>query len=37
MAVFMFFPDFYVLSKWGLLFDERRGLTSTGHFPSTGE
>jgi hypothetical protein len=23
--------------KWGLLFDKRRGLTTTGHFRSTGE
>jgi hypothetical protein len=32
MFGFFFFKNVFVL-KWGLFFDERRGLTTTGHFP----
>jgi hypothetical protein len=32
----LFFPRFLRISKLGLLFDERRGLSTTGHFPLTG-
>jgi hypothetical protein len=34
MTIFLFFPDFF---EMGLLFDERRGLTTAGHSSSTGE
>jgi hypothetical protein len=34
MIIFFFFPT---LLKWGLLFDERIGVTTTGHFPSARE
>jgi hypothetical protein len=36
MATFLFFPRLLYDLKWGLLFDERRGLTSTDHSTSTG-
>jgi hypothetical protein len=34
-AVFLFFSERLLVLKWGLLFDERRGLTATDHSPST--
>jgi hypothetical protein len=36
MTIFLFFPRLLRILKWGLLFDEKRGLTTTGHFPSNG-
>jgi hypothetical protein len=37
MTISLFFPRLLCVLKWGLLFDERRGLTTTGHSPSTGD
>jgi hypothetical protein len=34
MTIFLFFPTYSRVLKLGLLFDERRGLTSAGHSPS---
>jgi hypothetical protein len=34
--IFLFFPGLLRVLKWDLLFNERRGLTPTGHSPSTG-
>jgi hypothetical protein len=37
MTIFLLFPRLLHVLKWGLLFDERRGLTTTGHSPSIRE
>jgi hypothetical protein len=34
--IFLFFPSLSRVLKWGLLFDERRGLTTNDHLSSTG-
>jgi hypothetical protein len=36
MAIFLLFPRLLRILKWCLLFSERRDLTTTGHYPSTG-
>jgi hypothetical protein len=33
MTIYLFFLSLLHVLKWGLLFDERRGLTATGHSP----
>jgi hypothetical protein len=35
-TIFLFFPRFLCVLKWGLFFDEMRGLTTTHHSPTTG-
>jgi hypothetical protein len=35
MTVYLIFPILLRVLKWCLLFDVRRGLTNTGHYPST--
>jgi hypothetical protein len=37
MTMFLFFPRLSRVLKWGLVFDERKGLTTTGHSLSIGE
>jgi hypothetical protein len=32
MTILLFFPRLLRVLKWGHLFDERRGLTTTGHW-----
>jgi hypothetical protein len=36
MTIFLFFPRRLRVLKWSLLFDERGGLTTTGHAPLLG-
>jgi hypothetical protein len=36
MTISVFFPRLLRVLKWGLLLDERRGVTTAGHSPSTG-
>jgi hypothetical protein len=37
MVIFLFSPDFYMFGNGGLLFDESRGLNTSGQPPSTAE
>jgi hypothetical protein len=37
LTIFLFFPWLRRVLKWSFLFEERRGRTSTGYSPSTGE
>jgi hypothetical protein len=36
MTIFLFFATFFLVLKWGLLFDRRWGVTTTGHPPILG-